>query len=148
MSFSDKFFLYSSVQIILLLNFNLKCNAINSGTDITTTTTISTPYASYFTNLFTLPVPSGLLPYGSTALIYCQYNISSPDVGWNKTINGTFVSMDLNVDPRYSVLFYADENSVLTSLLKIEYLTTDDYATYSFNSFVSGIILSSSIYLF
>ena len=105
--------------LFLLLNFNLK-HSINSQTTSSTsfpsttstststiTSTTSTQNVAFFTNIFTLPVPSGVLPLGSTALIYCQYNTSDLNAGWNITINGTLVN--INSDPRYSILFYIDE---------------------------------------
>jgi hypothetical protein len=145
----------STLFFVTLLNFNQK-HLINSqststtttdsstttsistitttSTTITTTsatsTTTTTQYVSFFLNIFTLPVPNSVLPLGSTALIYCQYNTSDPTVGWYTTINGTLV--DINSEPRYSIVFYTDENSLNTWLLKIEHLTQIDH-TYIFS---------------
>lgn len=146
-------FLLSSLQIYIVLNLYIRKQLIHSQssplitsfstTDTTSSVTDTTSSVSFFTNLFTLPSPKGILPIGSTVLIFSQYSYSSIKVEWQKYTNKTLIGIDSNVDERYSILFYTDENSILTSLLKIEHLTLDDITTYFLStSTVDWITLS------
>ena len=138
-------FLLSSLQIYIVLNLYIRKQLIHSqSSPLITSFSTTTSSVSLFTNLFTLPSPNGILPIGSTVLIFSQYSYSSIKVEWKKyTPNKTIIGIDSNVDERYSILFYTDENSILTSLLKIEHLTLDDYTTYFLStSTVDWITLS------
>ena len=145
-------FLLSSLQIYIVLNLYIRKQLIHSQssplitsfstTDTTSSVTDTTSSVSFFTNLFTLPSPNGILPIGSTVLIFSQYSYSSIKVEWQKYTNKTLIGIDSNVDERYSILFYTDENSILTSLLKIEHLTLDDITTYFLSTSTVGITLS------
>ena len=77
----------------------------------------------------------GILPLGSTVLMYCSSTNISADVTWNTIYNGHFS------DARYSISQYLNEDSLLISLLKIENLILSDSGVYFCLS--SQITLSS-----
>ena len=117
-----------------------------STTYLTTTYTFtdtSTTTNTNFAGIYTLPDPSGSLPYGATALLYCLS--TSTTIWWQKIDNLNAIYVSSISDPRYSVLTYkVEDGSLYKSFLKIEYLTQSDFATYTCLNAASNISLTGN----